>query len=69
MWTIEWVKEELPIVKVELGDGTIVDGQVAGRKEELFATVFIELYKTSFSAMFAWSTIVHTLNAGRSLLW
>ena len=65
-WTIERVKEELPCVQVILGDGTVVEGQVAGRKLR-FAQVRVTLYGSTFSEQYSWGAVASALNRGTCL--
>lgn len=72
-WTVDRVKQELPLVNVKLGKN-IVTGRVSGRLNK-FATVScgfsqfksIQLGNGWIDYSFAWETIVHSLNTGNPL--
>lgn len=71
-WTIEKVKETIPIdVQVKVGE-TIVECWVHGRKNK-FATVYphdvgASLMLDTISWEFNWQAIVNSLNGGQPLI-
>jgi hypothetical protein len=70
-WTVDRVKEELPLVRVRGIDGTIYVGEIKGRKQK-FPRVFYE-YETGHGVKwinageFAWETLARSLNKGTVL--
>lgn len=64
-YTLTNVKFQLPKVKIQVG-GKVYEGKLMGRQNR-FATVYVrELGGATYE--YAWSTVVNTLNSGRTLL-
>lgn len=66
VWTVQRVKDELPIVQVKV-DGRVYEMGVYGRQLR-FPSVRPFEYGSAVSYEFAWETIVHSLNTGKPLL-
>lgn len=63
-YTIKEAKENLPDVKVKIGE-SVFDAKLTGRLNK-FATVYLKGSTTPYE--FSWNTIVNSLNTGKPLL-
>lgn len=67
MWTIEQIKKELPKVKVKFEDGTILTGEISGRKMD-FPNVCVKRNGSWVCFEFSWWTLQNSLNRGKPVL-